>query len=240
VTTLTSGLRNGPDYGTQTLYVPRDASAPFAAVAIVPGYEENESAIQPWGPFLASHGIVALTIGTNTPTDSAEARADGLLDGLDTIRAEGKRAGSPLEGKLAADRLGVMGWSMGGAGTLIAASNNPSLKAAITLAAWSPGEEFSDDAVPTLLLAGKADEVAGGQSQDFFASLPSSTPKMLFEVADGGHEVGNDPENADGEVGRYGLSWLQVFLVGDERYRQFLVEPPSRASDFQQNLNTRR
>jgi dienelactone hydrolase len=182
---------------------------------------------------------VALTIGTNTPTDSAEARADGLLDALDTLRAEDERAGSPLAGKLAADRLGVMGWSMGGAGTLIAASNNPSLKAAITLAAWSPGEEFSDDAVPTLLLAGNADEVAGGQSQEFFVSLPSSTPKMLFEVADGGHEIGNDPENADGEVGRYGLSWLEVFLVGDERYRPFLEEKPSRASDFRQNLSTR-
>jgi dienelactone hydrolase len=163
-----------------------------------------------------------------------------LLDALDTIKAEDGRAGSPLAGKLADDHLGVMGWSMGGAGTLIAASNTPSLKAAITMAAWSPDDEFSDDEVPTLLLAGKADEVAGGQSQGFFASLPSTTPKMLFEVADGDHEIGNDPENADGEVGRYGLSWLEVFLVGDERYRQFLEETPSHASDFRQSLSSPR
>jgi hypothetical protein len=31
---------------------------------------------------------------------------------------------------------------------------------------------------------------------------------------------------------RYGRSWLEVFLEGDERYRQFLLETPSRESDF--------
>jgi dienelactone hydrolase len=238
VTTLARGLRDGPDYGTQTLYVPQGAQAPFAAVAIVPGYEELESSIQPWGPFLASHGIVALTLGTNTPTDSAEARASALLDALETIKAEDSRAGSPLAGKLARDRLGVMGWSMGGAGTLIAAESTPSLKAAITMAAWSPGDQFSDDEVPTLLFAGSADEVSGGQAQDFFASLPSTTPKMLYEVRGGPHEIGNDPQNANGEIGRYGLSWLEVFLVGDERYLQFLEEVPAQASDFRQNLSS--
>lgn len=236
VTTLARGLRDGPDYGSQTLYVPAGAAAPFAAVAIAPGYEEPESTIQAWGPFLASHGIVVLTLGTNTPTDSAEARASALLDALETIKAEDRRAGSPLAGKLARDRLGVMGWSMGGAGTLIAAESTPSLKAAITLAAWSPGEEFSNDQVPTLLFAGSADEVSGGQAQGFFASLPSTTPKMLYEVRGGEHEIGNDPQNANGEIGRYGLSWLEVFLVGDERYRQFLEEMPTQASDFRQNL----
>jgi dienelactone hydrolase len=238
VTTLTRGLRDGPDYGTQTLYAPEGAEPPLAAVAIAPGYETLESSIQAWGPFLASHGIVALTIGTNTPTDSAEARASALLDALETIKAEDSRAGSPLAGKLARERLGVMGWSVGGAGTLIAAESTPSLKAAITMAAWSPGEEFSDDEVPTLLFAGSADEVSGGQAQDFFASLPSTTPKMLYEVRGGPHEIGNDPQNANGEIGRYGLSWLEVFLVGDERYRQFLEEVPAQASDFRQNLTS--
>jgi hypothetical protein len=35
---------------------------------------------------------------------------------------------------------------------------------------------------------------------------------------------------------KYGLSWLKVFLEGDERYRQFLLETPSRESDFRDNL----
>ena len=64
----------------------------------------------------------------------------------------------------------------------------PALRAAISLAAWSPGVRFTDNQVPTLLLAGSADILAGGQSQGFFDSIPESTPKMLFEVAGGGTE----------------------------------------------------
>jgi hypothetical protein len=107
---------------------------------------------------------------------------------------------------------------------------------AITMAAFGPGAQFPNDQVPTLLLAGSADPNAGGHSQGLFASLPDTTPKMLFEVRGGPHEIGNDPANANREIGRYGLSWLEVFLVGDERYRQFLEEPPTQASDFQENL----
>jgi dienelactone hydrolase len=238
VTIVTTGLRDGADYGSQTLHVPEGAEPPFAAVVVVPGFNTLESSIQAWGPFLASHGIVTLTIGTNTPTDSADARARALLDALQTIEAENARGGSPLEGELALDHLGIMGWSLGGAGVLSAASSTPSLKAAITMAAFSPGGQFASDQVPTLFIAGSADPNAGGQSQGLFASLPATTPKMLFEVQGGPHEIGNDPANANGEIGRYGLSWLEVFLVGDERYRPFLAETPTQASDFQQNLSS--
>jgi triacylglycerol lipase len=125
---------------------------------------------------------------------------------------------------------------MGGGGTLIAANDNPNLRAAIGLAAWSPGVRFSENEVPTLLLAGSSDALAGGQSQGFFESIPESTPKMLFEVQGGSHSVANDPSSTDGEIGRYGLSCLEVFLEGDERYRQFLLETSSRESDFRSNL----
>jgi len=236
VETLGNGLRNGPEYGTQTLHVPVGAEPPFAGVVVVPGFVSPESSIRAWGPFLASHGIVTLTIGTNSGGDPPEVRARALLDGIETLKAENERAGSPVEGDMALDRFAVMGWSMGGGGTLIAANEHPELRAAVGLAAWSPGASFADNEVPTLLLAGSSDTLAGGQSQGFFTSIPEATPKMLFEVAGGSHSVANDPSSANGEIGRYGLSWLKVFLEGDERYRQFLLETPSRQSDFRDNL----
>jgi dienelactone hydrolase len=236
VETLSAGLRDGPDYGTQTLHVPVDAEPPFAGVVVVPGFISPESSIRAWGPFLASHGIVTLTIGTNSGGDSPEVRARALLDGITTLKAENSRAGSPVEGAMALDRFAVMGWSMGGGGTLIAANAHPELRAAVSLAAWSPGVRFADNGVPTLLLAGSADTLAGGQSHGFFESIPEQTPKMLFEVAGGPHDIANNPASADGEIGRYGLSWLKVFLEGDERFRQFLLETPSRESDFRDNL----
>jgi dienelactone hydrolase len=236
VDSYTAGLRDGPAYGTQTLYRPTDAEPPFAGVVVVPGFLALESSTAAWGPFLASHGIVALTIGTNAGGDLPDVRARALMDGIETIKAENDREGSPLEGQIAVDRFAIMGWSMGGGGTLIAANENPGLKAAISLAAWSPGATFASDQVPTLLFAGTADPLAGGQSQGFYASIPESTPKLLYEVAGGNHSVANAPSGAGGEIGLYGLSWMKVFLEGDERYRQFLLLPPTQEADFLINL----
>jgi dienelactone hydrolase len=236
VQTFSDGLRDGPDYGSQSLHYPTDAEPPFAAVAVVPGFVSPESSIRAWGPFLASHGIVTLTIGTNGGGDPPEVRANALLDALETIAGENSRSGSPLEGRIDTQRLGVMGWSMGGGGALIAANRTPGLRAAISLAGWSPGAQFSDNAVPTLLFAGTADPLAGGQSQGFFTSIPDGTPKMLYEVQGGNHSVANDPGSTGGDIGRFGLSWLRVFLEGDERYRPLLTDPVQ-ASDFRSNLD---
>jgi hypothetical protein len=52
----------------------------------------------------------------------------------------------------------------------------------------------------------------------------------------GPHDIADDPASAGGQIGRYGLSWLEVFLEGDGRCRQFLLETPSRESDFRDNL----
>jgi hypothetical protein len=69
-------------------------------------------------------------------------------------------------------------------------------------------------------------------------AVESHRLQVAEEDRDDAERIGNDPQNADGEIGRFGLSWLEVFLVGDQRYRPFLVERPTQASDFQSNLGT--
>jgi dienelactone hydrolase len=188
-----SGLRDGSAYGSQTMHYPIGGNAPYPAVVIVPGFMSAESSIGDWGPYFASHGIAVLTIGTNSTLDQPPARAEALLDALATIKAENSRAGSPVQGNLDLTRLGVMGWSMGGGGTLIVVNGHPELKAAITLCAWNPGQSYGSTKVPTLMFAGTADTLAGGQSQGFYTSIPASTPKMLFEVQGADHFYANTP-----------------------------------------------
>ncbi|WP_437661210.1 dienelactone hydrolase family protein [Sorangium sp. So ce1182] len=236
VASYTDGFRDGPDYADATIWYPTNAAPPFAGVAVVPGFVSPQSSIAPWGPFLASHGIVTITIGTNSGLDQPSARSEALLDALETLRSEGDRAGGPLSGRIASDRLAVMGWSMGGGGTLITANAHPELRAAISLCGWSPDVELSMNKVPSLLFAATNDPLAGTQSQGFYESIPGSTPKMLFEVEGGSHDIANDPASMSGQIGRYGLSWMKVFLEGDERYRQFLEEVPAGVADFETNL----
>ncbi|MET0343722.1 MAG: hypothetical protein ABW252_22100 [Polyangiales bacterium] len=232
----TAGLRNGPAYADQTMHYPTNAEPPYAAISIVPGFVSPQSSIINWGPFLASHGIVVLTIGTNSTLDQPPARERALLDALETIKAENNRPGSPLNGKLDLSRLAVGGWSMGGGGTLNAIQKNPQLKAGMAICPWNPGVPYSRITVPTLLFSGTLDALAAGQGPGFYRSIPSSTPKVSWEVAGADHFYANDPAGRSGWVGAYGLSFLKTFLEGDDRYRQFLsVRGPSTAT-FESNV----
>jgi hypothetical protein len=69
-----------------------------------------------------------------------------------------------------------------------------------------------------------------------YDAIPESTPKLLYEYASGDHYIANTPAGAGGAMGRYGLSWLKVFLEGDERYRPLLMVEGPDASDFRSNL----
>jgi dienelactone hydrolase len=229
-------FRNGPDFAGGTIWYPTDGEPPYPFVAIVPGFTAYESSIRSWGPFLASHNIVAITIDTNTTADQPPTRAAALLDALESVAAENSRSGSPLMDKLDESRQALMGWSMGGGGTLIAANRTPSLKAAISLCGWNPLGSYSMMTVPSLMFASLGDPLAGGQSQGFYRSIPDTTPKMLIEAGVADHFVANNPAYLNGLIGRYGLSWLKVFMVGDERYRQFLLEMPQGTTDYASNV----
>jgi dienelactone hydrolase len=228
-------------YGGGTIHYPTDATPPFGAVAVCPGFVAAQSSIQSWGPFLASHGIVTITIDTLTPLDVVDQRADELMDALASIKSENARSGGPLFNKIDTMRMGVMGWSMGGGGTWLAASMHSELRSAVSFAghiATALNQDVTTNKVPTLLLAGSADNLilGGGMSQPVYDEIPESTPKMVWEVAGAGHDVANSPSNSGGAIGRYGLSWQKVFLEGDVRYRKFLLEMAPNASYFKTNV----
>jgi dienelactone hydrolase len=228
-------------YGGGTIWYPTDATPPFGAVAVCPGFVSAQSSIESWGPFLASHGIVVITIDTLTPLDVVDQRAEELMDALESIKSENSRSGSPLNNKIDTKRLGVMGWSMGGGGSWLAASAHPELRTAVTFAAHiatALNQDVTTNRVPTLMFAGSTDTLilGGGMSQPVYDQIPESTPKMVWEVAGAGHDVANSPSGTGGAIGRYGLSWQKVFLEGDMRYRKFLLEMPPSSSYFKSNV----
>ena len=130
VATLTEadGLRDGPAYFGATVYYPTNATPPYASIAIVPGFTASPDSVEAWGPFYASHGIVTIIVGTNSIFDFPEARAEALLDALETLREENTRNNSPLLGAIDEDKFAVSGHSMGGGGAQRAAVLDNSIK----------------------------------------------------------------------------------------------------------------
>jgi dienelactone hydrolase len=237
-------IDGGSDYGGGTVFFPSNAQAPFSAFVMCPGFTARQSSIREWGPFFASHGFVIMTIDTSSTRDPVASRDDQLLAALADLSAENSRRGSPLAGALALDRLGVSGWSMGGGGSWLAGQATPQLRSVLTLAghhrtAGGARAVARNLRVPTLMFAGSADTAAlggGGQSQEVFQTIAGDTPKLLYEVQGAGHFVWGTPRTNQGAVGRYALAWQKVFLDGDQRFLEFLLEEGPNASDFRSNL----
>lgn len=245
----TDGFPKGNKYLGATIYYPSDAEGPLSIIVLCPGFtatQDSAGSVGPWGPFLASHGFVTMTIDTLTTFDGVDVRDDALLDALSAVKGEHTRSGSPLEGKLSTTRFGVGGWSMGGGGTGIAAATDASLKTAMGLAAHYytvPNYLMtfaSKITVPTILFAGETDSPTlggGGQNQDIYQAIPSTTPKILYEMTGLDHfQFGTPTTTNGGALGAYGLAFQKTFLEGDERYRKFLLMEGPNASDWRSNI----
>ena len=161
VATLTEadGLRNGPDYFGATVYYPTNATPPYASIAIVPGFTASPESVEAWAPFYGSHGIVTIIIGTNSIYDFPEARAEALLDALETLREENTRNASPLLGAIDEDKFAVSGWSMGGGGAQRAAVLDNSIKGVVALCPWLPSPDLDHDSA-VVIFSGQDDTVA--------------------------------------------------------------------------------
>ncbi len=213
------------EFADATIYYPLDAETPVGGVAVSPGFTELQRAINWWGPRLASHGFAVLILDTNEPRDSPELRAEALISAVRLLKAENSRPDSPLNGRIDVNKMAIMGHSMGGGGTLIAANNySDEIQAAIPFTPWQPEGDFSQITVPTLVIAGAADRIAAVSDHAWphYQSLPHSTTRVYLEVAGGNHFLANSSGPDLSTIGRYGIAWLKLYLDGDERYRDFI------------------
>lgn len=215
-----------PEFGDATIYYPVGTPGPIGGVAIAPGFTERQRHIEWWGPRLASHGYAVIVLDTNDPRERPDARARALVAAVQLLVRESSRPESRLLGRLAPDRMAVMGHSMGGGGALRAVAEHGDLfRAAIPFTPWEPDADLRDLRVPTLIIAGQDDEIAavGEHAWRHFSQIPGATPKIYMEVKGGDHYIADTQRGRDlATIGRYTLAWLKLHLDGDERYRSFL------------------
>jgi cutinase len=219
-TSVPAGTASGFNLGT--IYAPTDTSqGTFGAIAVIPGFIEAQSAISWTGTFLASNGFVVFTLEPFSGFDLPNSRAAQMQAALDWIVS----ANSPVRAKIDANRLGVMGHSMGGGGSLEAVSNNPRLKATVPLEPWDLFFSFNQITVPTLMVGATNDIIAppGSNTNVFYSQIPATTKKANVELAGQDHFVGT---TFNATQAKYALSWMKRFMDNDTRYSQFLCPSP--------------
>ena len=237
------GIRDGADYYGSTIYYPQNTAGLLPSIIIIPGYLNPELSIQAWGSFLASHGIVCMTIGTNSIFDEVMDRKIALQDALISLKAEHARFNSPLFNSLDTNLVALGGWSMGGGGAQLVAVEDPGIKAILAFCPWIDPSDVSpallNHSTPILIFSGQIDIVAppGAHADIQYNYTPNSTDKLKYEVFGGGHTIANTPLGGFGEVGRMGLSWLKKYLANDSCYCPLLLDVPTTASDYQTNID---
>lgn len=220
---------SGNGFGGGTVYSPNTAGT-YALVAVCPGFISYQSSIAQISQRLATHGFVVVTIDTNTIYDSPDSRATQLLAALKATAALKTGAAA---GKIDTSRQAVSGWSMGGGGTLIAATSTPGLQGAVAFAPYSYSNTFANDAVPTAILGGSSDTVAppAQYATPYYNAIPTSTKKLLGIISGANHQF---PTTASQPASYTQIAWMKRFLDKDSRYSQFLTGD-SRFSSFASN-----
>jgi hypothetical protein len=115
-------VESGPAFGSpgHVVYWPADLTA-FPAKDTLPvmvwgngGCAINSRRYGGFFTTISSHGFLVIATAAEPGATGGRATADNLRKAIDWAEAENKRAGSPLNGKIALDRVAVMGQSCGG------------------------------------------------------------------------------------------------------------------------------
>lgn len=241
------GLRNGPYYNDATLFYPLNEDNSLKSIVLVPGFMATQQSVIGWARYLASRGFIGMTIGTNSLYNLPHLRANALIDGMETIRQENNRAGSPLFQRIDTSSVAVGGWSMGGGGAQLAAKIDPRIKAVIAFAPWLDVNTLVpadlNHSSPVLILSGQIDPVAPpAQHADVhYNYTPNSTSKLLFEIAGGDHNSALYPITGNGDLGNVAFAWLKLYLDDNDCYCGMLsvdsLDQNLTASKYQTNLN---
>ncbi|MDQ1041184.1 dienelactone hydrolase [Streptomyces sp. V3I8] len=216
-------------FGGGTVYYPTTTSdGTFGAVAISPGFTASQSSVSWLGPRLASQGFVVITIDTLSTLDQPASRGDQLLAALDYLTQS-----SSVRTRIDSTRLGVMGHSMGGGGSLEASKDRPSLQASIPLTPWNTDKTWPEIKTPTLVVGADGDTVApvSSHAEPFYTSMPSVLNRAYLELNGATHSA---PTSSNTTVAKYSVSWLKRFIDNDTRYEQFLCPLPPASTTIEE------
>ena len=199
------------------------------------------------GPFagfvttVASHGFLAISTAAIEGETRRMATADDLRAAIDWAEAENKRAGSPLEGKIAIDRVAVMGSSCGGF-LSVAVGADPRVN---TIGVFNAGvQPASPDAppgpFPTMAalpaLHGPV-LLVNGHEPDFMMAPSAATFDAINHVPafyGARHNAGHSAtffHAGGGEFANVASSWLRWILKDDEDAGEMFAESCALCTD---------
>ena len=172
---------------------------------------------------IASHGVLVVTSAAHEGEPLARTTSEVIIAGVAWAEAENARAASPLYGKIAADKVAVMGQSCGGELTMQLAGD-PRINA---IGMWNAGvgvpAALSRIHSPVLYVnGGERDLMASASEADFEAI--DHVPAFYASRYGGGH-LGTLTHAGGGEFANVASAWLLWRLKGDAEAGRMFTSP---------------
>ncbi len=211
-------------FASAVVYYPSDVKdRKLAATTLSGGYTNTKEQMTWLAEHLASHGIIVIIFTpTNAFTTDAEVWKTGHIGSVRKLKSETIRQSSPIFGIVDTDRVGISGFSMGGAGTILAVnSEEENIKAAIPLCPYRPLAITAD--VPTLFVTGTNDTTAvPANVESAFNSTNTGASNAFLSLEGMTHRNIITPDKFKRQLTRYLTAWYKVFLAGEKGYTTFI------------------
>lgn len=220
-------------YASARIYYPiptAENPGPFPATTMSGGYSNTKEDMTWLSQRMATHGFVVIAFTpNNNRTTNPNSWVQGHTGSIEMVVAESNNANSPIFQMVAQDKLGIAGYSMGGAGAIIASNNlGDKIKVTVPFNAYQPVD--SEMKAATLYITGSDDGIASpGNVRNTFESLEG--PEKAFANLDGsGHLMMVNPSNAEATVvSTYTLSWYHLQMSDRNAYEDYLAGTKNQA-----------
>lgn len=243
---------NGPDrvcsystglssfsYSSARVSYPCNLSGKAPATTLTGGFTNTKEQMYWLANHLSSHGFIVITMTPNNILGTPLNWETAHKGGIDKLKSENSRALSAIRNKVDTNRLGIMGFSMGGGGTLLAAADLGSqIKTAVPLAPWlgTLSPSYRNIKAKTLVVSGSSDIVAyPGVIAGYYRNLPTSITRGWAEFRGVGHDDFYSitaSSTHQTRIKNLVTSFLKVNLTGDTSYQTYLNGAQRNASWF--------
>ena len=225
-------VESGPAFGSpgHVVYRPADLT-PFPGKDTLPlmvwgngGCAINSTRYGGFLTTIASHGFVVMATAAEPGAEpGTRSTADNLRKAIDWADAENKRAGSPLNGKIALDKVAVMGQSCGGF-LSIELGADPRVD---TIGVFNSGAQGDNIARltalhgPVLLINGHERDFLMASSKATFDAI-DKLPAFYGARHGAGHTATVDHPGG-GEWANVASNWLKWQFKGDKQAAKMFV-----------------
>lgn len=225
---------------------PDQTSGPYPIMAFSPGLGAVKE-FNTWvGEHLSTHGYIVMVFSVPIPfVGYYNEQKDGLITGLQVLEDDSNNPMRPIYGIADTSKRIIGGHSLGGMGSLAAASEIPDLSAVVSLAPTALGAEVLEGiSAPTQIQGANKDcVVSPNGALGSYDNLPLGISKQVL-IINGGNHVGFNDEGSLAHIAgellvdcsatvdiydhqqrlsrRYMTAWLDFYVKGDTSANTYL------------------